>query len=272
LQAFDELDRSGVRDDYIEALVLSNFADVAIGIGFANVAEVALARSKRIEWSSSLASFEFRIFSALAQASSIAGDQLGALRFLRRCNNCAPSPALQLRSTVERARILSDIGENFSSREELDHAVRLSKSIDWANAREHDQRQLIFLAAQVASYSGKDAERLLARYDGLKSSLPDLIAARDDRFRGEELVARSAVLRSNGETARAIVALLDALEIFSSCEDIANAANVAVELAALTQESRYVAIARTQAEKQPQSILARKVARLEAQMFSGAPG
>jgi len=271
LRAFDEFDRSGVRDDYMEAVVLSNFADVAVGVGLAGVADIALARSKRIEWSSSLAPFEFRIFSALAQASSIAGDQLGALRFLRRCNNCAPTAALQLRSTVERARILSDIGESFSSREELDHAIRLSKSIDWAKVSEHDQRQLVFLAAQVAGHNATEASRLLARYDGLKTARLDMISIRDDRFRAEELVARSAVLLANGENTSATIALLDALEIFNANNDPVSAANTAAELALLTGESRYIEIARVQSEKQPYSILARKVARLQEMVAASAP-
>jgi hypothetical protein len=177
---------------------------------------------------------------------------------------------LQLQATVERARILSDIGESFSSREELDHAVRLSKSIDWANAREIDQRQLIFLAAQVASYSGTEADRLMARYDGLKTARPDFVPIRDDRFRGQELVARSAVLLANGEDARAIIGLLDALELFNNSGDTGNAANAAVELAALTQEARFVEIARAQSIRQPQSILAQKVARLEDKILTGA--
>ena len=265
-QAFEEFDKSGVRDDYMEAVVLSNFADVSLGLGLDDVVDVVLARSKRIEWSAPLAGFEFRTFSALAEASSGAGDQLGALRYLRRCNSCAPTATFQLRSTVERARILSEIGEAFSSREELDHAIKLSKSIDWANVNELEQRQLVFLAAQVASFSASEASRLLARYDGLKCSLPGSVAMRENRFRGEELLARSAVLRATGENGRAILSLIDALELFNSVADPAKAANAAAELAELTHEPHYLEIVRAQCRKQPHSILARKLTRLEAWM------
>ncbi len=269
-QAFAEFDQSGVRDDYVEAMVLSNLADATIGTDLDKVFEFAVSRAKRIEWSSAIATYEFRTFRALAQASSIAGDQLGALRFLRRCNSCAPTAALQLQSTVERARIFSDIGEAFSSREELEHAVRLSKSINWASVGELDQRQLVFLAAQVANYSGCEAQGLLLKYDGLKSSLRDTISVKDDRFRGEELFARSTVLRAIGEFSRANIALLDAFEIFNACNDPLNAANAAVALAEHTGESRYLEVARAQSEKQPHSTLARKVARLRDLMASGS--
>jgi hypothetical protein len=177
---------------------------------------------------------------------------------------------LQLQSTVERARIFSDIGEAFSSREELEHAVRLSKSINWASVGELDQRQLVFLAAQVANYSGCEAQGLLLKYDGLKSSLRDTISVKDDRFRGEELFARSTVLRAIGEFSRANIALLDAFEIFNACNDPLNAANAAVALAEHTGESRYLEVARAQSEKQPHSTLARKVARLRDLMASGS--
>jgi hypothetical protein len=78
------------------------------------------------------------------------------------------------------------------------------------------------------------------------------------------------VLLANGEDARAIIGLLDALELFNNSGDTGNAANAAVELAALTQEARFVEIARAQSIRQPQSILAQKVARLEDKILTGA--
>ncbi len=269
-RAIEELHESGVRDDILEAALLSNFADSAINLGLTGVAEVVLEWSKRIQWTPFLAEYEFALFSSLAEAYSRAGDQLGALRFYRHCNACAPTAALQLRSTVDRARVLSEIGEAFSSREELDHAIRLSKSVDWANVSERDQRQLLFLAAQVASFSASEANRLLARYDGLKCSLPTAVANRDNRCRGEELLARSAVYRANADDSRAVIALMDALELMNSAGDFAKAANVAAELADLTGEHRYVKIVRTQCQQQPDSILARKLMRLEARIMQGA--
>ncbi len=266
-KSFDEFDKADVRDDYFEAALLANYADAAISLGLRGIADFVVERANRIEWNPSLIAFEFRVFSALAEASSIGGDQLGALRYFRRCLDCAPSAALQIRASVERARILSEIGEAFSSREELDHAVRLSKTVDWESAAPTDQRQLVFLAAQVATFSPGESQRLLSRYDGLKGNSPALVMIKDARFRGEELLARAVIMRANGNVARAIFLLIDALEIWTAAGYGSKAAFVAAELAELTNEPHYAEIARKECSQHPHSILARKMARFDAWDF-----
>ncbi len=262
--ALAEFDLADIHDDYIQSSLLANFVDAAIDGESSDVIQHALERADRIQWSSGIVKNEFRIYSAVAEALSIGGDQLGALRYFRRCLDCAPTTALKIRANVERARLLSEVGESYSSREELDHAVRLSKTVNWESVDASDQRQLIFLAAQVAAYSGPEANRLLERYDNLAGSVPNIVSVKDARFRGNEYHARALVARANGQTDRAVLLLIDGLEVFSAAGYESRAASIAADLAELTNEVRYIEIARKQAEKLPQSLLARKVARYEA--------
>jgi len=263
-QSFAEFDKANVRDDYVEAAQLANYADAAISLGLLGIGDFVVERADTFPWSPALVAFEFRVFSALAEASSIAGDQLGALRYFRRCLDCAPSSALQIRASVERARIFAEIGEAFSAREELDHAVRSSKAVAWESASATDQRQLVFLAAQVASFSPNESQRLLDRYDNLKSNSRASVITKDERFRGEELCARAAVMRANGQVERAVLLMIDALEIWTAAGYGPKAAFVAADLAELTSESYYAEIARKECRNNPHSILARKMARFDA--------
>jgi tetratricopeptide (TPR) repeat protein len=262
--ALQEFDLAEVQDDYIEAGLLANYVGAAVDGECLSIIQSVIERTEQIVWSSGNVKSEFRIFSSIAEALSMSGDQLGALRYFRRCLDCAPTTALRIRANVERARLLSGIGETYSSREELDHAVRLSKTVNWESADANDQRQLVFLAAQVASYSGAEAQRLLERYDALVSSAINVVIVKDERFRGNEYHARALVARANGQIDRATLLLVDAFEVFTAAGYESRAASVAAELAELTNEPHYLAIAFKQAEKSPDSLLARKIARYEA--------
>lgn len=229
-RAFVEFDKAGIRDDFLEASLVANYADSAIDAGSSRIIDFVVDRAKRIAWTPTLAGLEFRVFSALAEASSMAGDQLSALRYFRRCSNCAPSAPLQIKASVERARIFSEIGEAYSSREELDHAVRLSKSVDWKSVEATEQNQLLFLAAQVAAYCAADAKRLLCLYDGLKVSTIGGVVTKSDRLRGEEFFARALVLRSIGSLDRANLAFIEAFDVWTAAGLDSMAAVASAEL------------------------------------------
>lgn len=262
-RAFQEFDASGVSDEYTLASFVANYADAATKVGHDEIAEYAVHRANRVRWTPSLASFEFRVFSSLAESASAAGDQLSAMRHFRRCLDCAPSVPLQVRASLERARLLREIGESLSSREELEYALKISRTVNWEETSPLNQRQLLMLAGQVAHFDSKQAERLIARYDGLTKNSVDGFAVRDNAFRGEELVARAAVARGMHAFDRAALFLVDALEILKEAKLFAKAALVAAELADITGEPHYIEFAREQSIRQPQSILARKVEVLE---------
>lgn len=257
-RAFQEFDKSGIRDQYSLASFVANYADAAKKLGLEEINAYALERAGSVEWVPSLALYEFRTFSALADSASVAGDHLGALRFFRRCLDCAPNAPLQIRASLERARLLREIGESFSSREELDHALRLSRSVNWEQVGSLNQRQLVLLAGQIAHFDPKQAEKLVLRYDGLTRNTADGVAVQDEAFRGQELLARAAVLKAFGKTDRAILILIDALNIFICAKLSFEVASVARELADLTEEPYYAEVARLHAARLPQCVASRR--------------
>jgi tetratricopeptide (TPR) repeat protein len=257
-QALEEFDKSGVHDDYVLVLLLANYADAAITLGRKDIIDLIVERSAFISWNSTLVAHEYRLFSMLAEAASEIGDEIGALRYFRRCLDCAPSIALQIRAGVERGRLLHDIGESFSAREEIDHALRLSRVFNWESAETLEQRQLLFLAAQVAKFDPAQALAMLTRYDGMDANSSIGVFVQDDRSRGEELMARAAILAANANTDRAIMLLTDAFETFTSGNLQGKAASAAAELAILTNEPSYIEAVQSYCADQPRSILSRK--------------
>lgn len=263
-RSFDEYDRSGVTDRYFEASMLANYAELAADVVMADHAADALARADSFPWNPSLSDFESRVYRSLAVTASNAGDQIGALRHLRRSRDCAATVPLQIQASLDRCALLRQVGESVSAREELEYATRLSKSVDWETMSASDQRQLLHLSAELAAYDGPAAEAMLRRYDRLTSSSKHLLSTMDDRFRGEQLAARAAIMRSVDRKDRAVLLLLDALETFTSGGYATNAASVAADLADLTGEPHYVELARKQCIKQPNSLLAMRMSRYES--------
>jgi hypothetical protein len=158
---------------------------------------------------------------------------------------------------------LRNIGESFSGREELDHALCLSKTIRWETETWINQSQLVILAGAVASFDPSEAVRLLARYDNLKKSASMTASLKDDRFRGEELVARAAVHKALGNRDKAVLLLVDALEMMTSLRLTEKAGMVAADLAELTNNSHYLAIALKASKNTPNSILGHRMSQIE---------
>jgi tetratricopeptide (TPR) repeat protein len=262
-RAFEEFDKSGVRDDFALVLLLANYADAAVSLGSKEIIDFIVHRSSSISWNSHLVAHEYRVFSLLAEAASSIGDQIGAIRYYRRCLDCAPSTALQIRAGVERATLLHAVGESFSAREEIDHVLRLSHNFNWESANVLEHRQLVFLAAQVAKFDGPQSLAMLSRYDALETNFNLGVTPKDDRFRGDESVARAAIFAANGSQDRAIMLLIDALETFTAAKLGSRAASAAAELALLTRESRYLEIVRAHCAEKPNSVLQHKLASLE---------
>ncbi len=263
-RALDTFDKSGVRDDHTLVSLLANYADVAVSLASKEIIEFIVKRGSMVSWNSSLVAHEYRLFSLLAEAASVSGDQIGALRYFRRCLDCAPSSALRIRAGVERGRLLHAIGESFSAREEIDHALRVSRTFNWEAATALEHRQLLFLAAQVAKFDGPQALAMLSRYDALNPNSHFGVVTKDSRFRGDELMARAAIFGANGENERAIALLDNALETFTAAHLGSRVALAAAELAALTNEPHYVEILRANCAKQPNSIVAQKLATNDA--------
>jgi len=264
-RAFDEFDGSGVADTTVELKMLYNFAVIVRDVDSDDFARFVEDRAERIAWTPHTAIAESDIFHALGLCRARRGDHLGAFRFLRRSANSAPTVPQQIKAIIDHSFLAREIGEVFTAQDDLEHALKLAKQTDWENAPGEQRNVLFELARQLAPIDAERARALWDRYATLKSTPPALyLATRGDRrLRAEECSAHAAVLVAESQYGRAISLLLESLEIWTDVGYCWRAAAVALDLAELTGEARYAAIAGREAAKQPNSWLARRLAALK---------
>ncbi len=76
-------------------------------------------------------------------------------------------------------------------------------------------------------------------------------------------MARAAVHKALGNTEKAVLLLIDALETMTSLGLSEKAGMVAADLAELTNDSHYMAIALEASKCSPNSVLGRRMSRIE---------
>jgi hypothetical protein len=264
--AFREFDRAHVNDVYFETRMLSNLATLVRDIDSDLLATYVEDRADLVSWGHHTADAEFSVFQAIGWNRAKRGDHLGAFRNLRRSANCAPTMPLRINAILDRSFLARELGEVLTAGEELEHAVRLAKQVDWETVASSERGVLYALARQLATNDAKQARVLWDRYASLRSSVStlSLVARGDRRQRADECSAHAAVLIAEGQRGRAISLLLESLDIWSTVGYAWRAAAVAADLAELTGESHYFDIAGREAAKQPNSWLARRLASIKS--------
>ena len=264
-RAFKEFDRGHVEDAFFEARMLSNLAVLVRDVDSDVLAAFVEDRAEQVAWSGYSAASEFSVYQAIGWNRAKRGDHLGAFRHLRRSASCAPTVPLEITAILDRSFLARELGEVLTAGEELEHAVRLAKRVDWEHTTGLDKAALYSLARQLAPSDPVAARSLWERYRSLKATVSFLsLAARGDRRQwADECSAHAAVLLAEGQRSRGITLLLESLEIWIEAGYAWRAAAVAADLAALTGEARYFEIVGREAAKQPNSWLARRFASIK---------
>jgi hypothetical protein len=246
--------------------MLENLAVLVRDLDSTLLADYVQERAAKVAWNEHIASYEFSVFQAIGWNLARRGDHLGAFRNLRRSANCAPTIPQRILAILARSFLARELGEDLSAADELEHAVRLAKQVDWAAAGSVERDALIELARILAPSDPKQARALWNRYERLKPSLSDssLSMRGDRRQRADECSAHAAVLLAEGQRNRGVSLLLESLEIWSDVGFSWRAAVIAAELAEITEEPRFFEIAGREAAKQPNSWLSRRLGLIKA--------
>jgi tetratricopeptide (TPR) repeat protein len=270
-RAFKEFDRGHVDDVYFEARLLSNLAVLVRDVESEILVAYVEDRADQVSWSGHTTAAEFSVFQAIGWNKAKKGDHLGAFRQMRRSANCAPTVPLQIMAILDRSFLARELGEVLTASEDLEHAAKLAKQVDWENADGAEKMALYVLARQLAPFDTRQARSLWERYNSLKATaaLMSLSARGDRRQRADECSAHAAILISEGQLGRGISLLLESFDIWTEVGYVWRAAAVAVDLAELTCEARYFEVAAREAAKQPNSWLARRVAAIKASSNAG---
>ncbi len=258
-RALEELDGSEIPDVWTHAALTANLAflvrDLDLeGVGMLRERLNALLRT------SYLAPLVYGILRSLAWCAAMTGDHLGAFRDLREASNVAGTPSLQLLATIDRVLLAQGLRQNLTAREELERCQDLATRIDWERISGDERMGLLFLAQALAPHRARAGRTMLERYQRIKSKYSQATLARmDRRIRADEQFTEGVVARAEGNDAAAVRALLDAFEIWNAIGYRWRAALAAIELAALTKDSRYAGYAAAEAAKRPASWLAERL-------------
>jgi len=247
------------RDVGLEAGVLWNMAAPSADLHLVEVAERMASRAESLAWTSDIAKQHVQVLTELAWGRSLVGDHLRAFRLLRSAADVAPTPLWRLWAILHRAFLARELGERVMAAEEFDAAQNLADRIPWdeTSGDERDCQRL--LAELVAAVSPERAQRLLDRYRAIKTPMsPLFIATSDRRWRAEDCLAFGIVARAQGQLDRARTLLEEAFDIWSKINYVWRATRVAIELAEISDEPRFVNYAGSHIEQFPNSWLARR--------------
>jgi len=256
----EQLDAASEHDHYLECITLTNLAVASAELGDQAVLDFVKTRVNQLQFVEYTNKFAFEIYRSIGLGNAMHGDQLGALRFLRRSVDSAPSIPAKIKALVDRSLLARELGENLCADDEAEYALRLSKQVDWKQEKGFEIFALLGLSRSLVLTDVKEARRTFDLYVGCKRDIALLAWGKGDAsIRGREFQADAEVSVAEGNLERAVRLNCDALEQFNEVGHSYSAAEVAFRLHTLTGEPSYLEFAAVQAEKVPHSHLARRV-------------
>ncbi len=261
--ALNELDAEPCEDQWVYATLLSNFALLAKQAGDTALVEDLEGRLSALDWKNSMGLQRFNIVRSLGWLRALAGDHLGAFREFRSSAELAPSKAWKLCAVLDRSFLARELGQDLFADEELLYALELTKEIDWSPGREAAPpfTALVQLAQLVGARNPAEGRAVLNRYRAARAKCPAITFNAGDRgWCAEESLAEAIITRGEGRTQLATDLFVNAFDGFDKLGSHWLAARAALELAEITGQPFFHAYASREAQRRPQSWLARRLA------------
>jgi tetratricopeptide (TPR) repeat protein len=256
--AFQEVDESAVPDVAFKAVQLANLALLVRESGNERDAAFVRAQAAALPWNPDLHPQRYLILHALGWASSLHGDHLGAFRDFRAAGEVAPSEALKIIASLDKAYIAEELRQHLTAAEEVEYAERLSESTTFGGSGEESDA-LLGLAQALARSAPAKARRMFDRARRLRKRVNEHHASNfDERARVDELVTEAAVCRAEGDVSRARALYARIFEKWNAFGCTWRAALAAMELAELGAGDAYADFARCEAERRPHSWFAER--------------
>lgn len=258
--SLEELDRSSIKDAWIASMATHNLAGYVRDFDWQESSRELTDRYNEIRWTEDLADRRYYVALALGWSAALRGEEVGAFRWFREAGSAASTPIAAMDVAVDRARLACELRADAISVEEVEHASKVARMIDWSNAVERKEA-LVNLALAAAACATADARWALETYrkGGVRLWY---LGARDARIHAALALADGRVALAEGRDAAAIHHLTLS---FETARDIGfrwRAHQAAIELAELNAGEAFATFARTESAKRPQSWLARRSAQL----------
>jgi tetratricopeptide (TPR) repeat protein len=260
-QALSEIDGSQNEDTWLYSHFLYNLAVLARENDHLDLIGEVKSRAASFDWSPNLNFHRFQTLSAIGWLEALSGDHIGALRQFRAAGEFAPSQSWKLTSVLDRAFLARELGQSIFAEDELLFATDLAGKIDWTGTRDVFFPSLVRLAQLVASNNPAAARKLLERYRKVRANMPATVFAKvDPIWHGVELMAEADVARAEGRNQLAIDLYINAFEAFDKLGCRWRASLAAIELSELTDQPLFRGYAAAEAQRRPNSWIARRMA------------
>jgi len=263
--ALDEFADNAIADKWILASNIVNLVAFAAEFDIANDAQWARDLLEATSWPQELATRRWTVLNALGWCAALRGDNIGAFRDFRKATAAASSDVERVISTADRATLADKLDQKLVAREELEHALEMTRSIDWESTPGDQRVALLTLADALAPVAPDDAREMLNRYRKIRSAMPVLSLSRmDPRVRATENFSEARVARAEGRLDFACDRFRAAFTFWVKAGFVWRAASAATELAVLGAGDQFAAYAKREAGRRSTSWLARRVASLTA--------
>ncbi|HKU82174.1 MAG TPA: LuxR C-terminal-related transcriptional regulator [Candidatus Tumulicola sp.] len=260
LEALLELRAMPAPNAWVLCSVLHMLAEIVVEFWEPTLAAMVEERFAAIEWHGEIAVWHFFISRALSWWYALSGDSLAAFRYLKRAVELPVRDALLALNHADRAFLARGLGERIWSEQELTHADDLCRRATWETERDARDDASIALASLAELYARSDptkASEYLARFAMFHQQLSSANTRRHDRIdRAFACATMGTVHAAQGKLSEAVRSLEESYAIYDEIGFDWRAGKVAVELAAVSGNRRYLDEARRKLARYQRSWLA----------------
>lgn len=260
VQALIELRASENSNLWVRCSLLHMLAEIVADFWEPTLATLIEEQFESIRWHEGIAVWHFFISRALSWWYALAGDSFNAFRYLKRAVELPVRDALAVLNHADRAYLARGLGERIWAQQELSYADEASRSVAWEAERDARDDSSIALASLAELYARVDptkASEFLARFQMFHQRLSSANTRRHDRIdRASACGTKGIVNAARGKLSEAVRSLQEAYEIYDEIGFDWRAGKIAIELASVSGNARYLEDARKKLARYERSWLA----------------
>ncbi len=222
--------------------------------------ELAASIYRQFPWTPEMASDRIVCALHLAWIKALAGDQLGALRYVQDAYGTATRTAWVVAALADRAAIKAAAGESASSLIDLEECLTLAERVNWTDTPDEERLALITVAELAGAVNPPRAQALLLKSNVLaRGGSLRLAYHQNRRIQAMAHHAAGVIAHAAGDSKLARTSLKLAYETFVELKCVSRAAESALALHKVTGDETWLRSAATAAKAFPHSWLARSV-------------
>lgn len=265
LAALDELERAGEkRNGFYVARTLNTLSAVCREMPLPEIVARMRAVDANLVWTSGMQADRFHFLRSMAWIDALGGDHVAAFRQLKEASIIAPSDAARVFSLADRAYLARCAGEAGFFADQLGEAHHAAQQVNWEETGGEERAALVVLAQLFSTVDAAEAIAYLERFRALQSNALRAPAyAMDARVRAFADHSEGVARLHLGESEQAEALLRESWSVFEEFSYVWRAALSALHLYEVTNDRKWLEMARKRIEPYPRSWIAGRVEKAE---------